>query len=62
MAAARSDNVAVMKVLVGEGGANTQLRNAQEHTALDMLVGGANELEEIRVLLGGRGLEACITI
>ena len=55
MAAARSGNVAVMKVLVEEGGADTQLQNARGHTALDMLVGGANELEEIRVLLGGGG-------
>ena len=52
MHAARSGNAAVMKVLVEEGGADTQLRNVRGHTALDMLVGGANALEEIRVLLG----------
>ena len=40
--AARNGNAVVMKVLVEEGGADTQLRNARGHTALDMLVGGTN--------------------
>ena len=51
--AARNGNAAVMKVLVEEGGADTQLRNARGHSALDLLVGGENALEEMRVLLGG---------
>ena len=51
--AARIGNAAVMKVLVEEGGADTQLRNSRGHTALDGLVGGTNALEETRVLLGG---------
>ena len=55
MFAARGGNAAVMKVLVEEGGADTQLRNARGHTALDMLVGGANALEETRVLLSKKG-------
>jgi ankyrin repeat protein len=49
--AARNGNAAVMKVLVEEGGADTQLRNARGHSALDLLVGGENALEETRVLL-----------
>ena len=53
MFAARSGNAAVMKVLVEEGGADTQLRNTRGHTALGMLVGGENALEATRVLLGG---------
>ena len=53
MFAARSGNAAVMKVLVEEGGADTQLRNARGHSALDLLVGGENALEETRVLLEG---------
>ena len=51
--AARNGNAAVMKVLVEEGSADTQLRNARGHSALDLLVGGENALEEMRVLLGG---------
>ena len=51
--AARNGNAAVMKVLVEEGSADTQLRNARGHSALDLLVGGANALEGTRVLLGG---------
>ena len=53
--AARNGNAAAMKVLVGEGGADTQLRNARGHTALDLLVGGANALEETRMLLSKKG-------
>ena len=53
--AARNGNTAVMHVLVDEGGADTQLRNARGNTALDMLVGGENALGETRVLLGGGG-------
>ena len=56
--AARNGNAAVMKVLVEEGGADTQLRNARRRTALDFLVGGANVLEETRVLLSKKG-EQC---
>ena len=55
MNAARSGNAAAMKVLVEEGGANTLLRKGwfgRGPTALDMLVGGENALEETRVLLG----------
>ena len=51
--ATRNGNTAVMKVLVEEGGADTQLRNSRGHTALDGLVGGANALEATRMLLGG---------
>ena len=54
--AARNGNAAVIKVLVEEGGADTQLRNARGHTALDMLVGGENALAEIRGLLEGGGV------
>ena len=54
--AARNGNAAAMKVLVEEGGANTQLRNARGHSALNLLVGGAKALEETRVLLGSEGL------
>ena len=61
MHAALSGNAAVMRVLVEEGGADTQLRNARGHTALDVLVGGVHALEETRVLLGaevkGKGEE-----
>lgn len=53
--AARNGNVEVMKVLVEEGGADLRPRNARGHTALDLLVGGKNALEESRVLLGGVG-------
>ena len=53
--AARNGNAAVMKVLVEEGGADTQLPNSRGHTALELLVGGANALEELRMLLGGGG-------
>ena len=56
MYAARNGNAAVIKVLVEEGGADTQLRNARGHTALDMLVGGENALAEIRGLLEGGGV------
>ena len=55
MNAARSGNAAAMKVLVEEGGANTLLRKGwfgRGPTALDMLVGGENALEETRVLMG----------
>ena len=55
ISAARNGNAAVMKVLVEEGGADTQLRNSRGHTALDGLVGGANALEETRVLLSKKG-------
>ena len=55
MYAARSGNAAVMEVLVEKGGADTQLRNSRGHTALDMLVGGENALEETRVLLSTKG-------
>ena len=55
MCAARNGNVAAIKVLVEEGGADTQLRNSRGHTALDGLVGGANALEETRVLLSKKG-------
>jgi hypothetical protein len=51
--AARNGNAAVMKVLVEEGSADTQLRNARGHSALDLLVGGVNALQETRMLLGG---------
>ena len=51
--AARNGNAVVMKVLVEKGGADIRPRNARGHTALDMLVGGENALEETRVLLGG---------
>jgi ankyrin repeat protein len=51
--AARSGNAAVMRVLVKEGGADTQLQNSRGHTALDLLVGGENALAETRMLLGG---------
>ena len=51
--AARNGNAAVMKVLVEEGGADIQPRNARGHTALDLLAGGSNALEETTVLLGG---------
>jgi hypothetical protein len=54
--AARNGNAAVVKVLVEEGGADTQLPNSRGHTALELLVGGANALEETRMLLGGGGL------
>ena len=53
--AARNGNTAVMKVLVEEGGADTQLRNARGHTALDFLEGGENALEETRILLSMKG-------
>ena len=53
MFAARSGNAVAVKVLVEEGGADTQLRNSRGHTALDRLVGGANALEATRMLLGG---------
>ena len=55
MSAALSGNAAVMKVLVEEGGADTQLRNARGHTALDLLVGGENAPEETRMLLSTKG-------
>ena len=49
-------SVAVINtVLVEEGGADTQLRNARGHTALDLLVGGENALEETRMLLSKKG-------
>ena len=51
ISAARNGNAAVIKVLVKEGGADIRRRNARGHTALDGLVGGANALEETRVLL-----------
>ena len=44
MFAARSGNAVAVKVLVEEGGADTQLRNSRGHSALDVLVGGANAL------------------
>ena len=53
ISAARNGNAAVIKVLVKEGGADIRRRIARGHTALDGLVGGANALEETRVLLGG---------
>ena len=53
MFAARSGNAVAVKVLVEEGGADTQLRNSRGHSALDVLVGGANALEATRMLLGG---------
>lgn len=53
MTAARNGNAAVIKVLVEEGGADFTLRNARGKTALDLLVGGENALEESRRLLGG---------
>ena len=56
MYAARNGNAAVIKVLVEEGGADTQLRNARGHTALDMLVGGENAMAEIRGRLVGGGV------
>ena len=55
ISAARNGNAVVMKVLVEEGGADTQLRNARGRTALDILVGGTNALEETRVLLSKKG-------
>ena len=55
ISAALSGNAAVMKVLVEEGGADTQLRNARGHTALDLLVGGKNAPEETRMLLSTKG-------
>ena len=51
--AARNGNAAVMKVLVEKGGADIRPRNVRGHTALDMLVGGENALEETRMLLEG---------
>ena len=53
--AARNGNAAVVKVLVEEGGADTQLRNSRGHTALDLLVGGENALQETRMLLSTKG-------
>ena len=55
MAAAVNGNAAVVKVLVEEGGADTQLRNARGHTALDLLEGGENAPEETRMLLSKKG-------
>ena len=55
ISAALSGNAAVMKVLVEEGGADTQLRNARGHTALDLMVGGENAPEETRMLLSTKG-------
>ena len=55
MAAAVNGNAAVVKVLVEEGGADTQLRNARGHTALDLLEGGENAPEETRGLLSKKG-------
>jgi len=51
--AARNGSAVVTKVLVEKGGADIRPRNARGHSALDMLVGGENALEETRVLLGG---------
>ena len=42
-------------MLVEEGGADTQLRNARGHTALDLLEGGENAPEETRGLLSKKG-------
>ena len=53
--AARNGNAAVIKVLVEEGGADIQLRNARGHSALDLLVGGENALQETRMLLSTKG-------
>ena len=49
--AARNGNAAVIKVLVDEGLADVSLRNARGRTAIDVLVGGDDALEEIRVRL-----------
>ena len=49
--AARNGNAAVIKVLVEEGGADTESRNARGRAAIDVLVGGENALEECRRLL-----------
>lgn len=50
MTAARNGNATVIRLLV-EAGADTKIRNARGHTALDLLPGGDKALEESRVLL-----------
>ena len=61
MTAARNGNTVVIKVLVEEGGADITLRNARGLTALDLLVGGENALEETRRLLAGGGHAANVS-
>ena len=52
--AARNGNASVVKMLVEEGGADTQLRNARGHTALDSLVGERTQ-STTRMLLSKKG-------
>jgi hypothetical protein len=61
MTAARNGNSAVVKVLIEEGGADITLRNARGLTALDLLVGGDNALEETRRLLATGGNTANVS-
>ena len=61
MTAARNGNSAVVKVLIEEGGAYITLRNARGLTALDLLVGGDNALEETRRLLATGGNTANVS-